>query len=113
MGIAAVWELLKNSNGIQFVQASTQRFFAFGRSAIDILQERFEYIGGMLVATPAASPMLMGVGFIVGSAVTAVFAVIGFVGYITKFQILPEERLLANLFGSEYSQYCHQVRRWV
>lgn len=56
---------------------------------------------------------LLGVGLIVGSAVTAVFAVIGFVSYLTKFQILPEERLLANLFGSEYSQYCHQVRRWI
>jgi len=72
MGLAALWELLKNTNGIQFVQASTQRFFSLGRSSIDILQERFEYVGGMLVATPAASPMLMGVGFIVGTRISAV-----------------------------------------
>jgi putative OPT family oligopeptide transporter len=72
MGLAAGWELLKNSNGIQYVQASTQRFFSFGRSTIEILQERFEYVGGMLVATPAASPMLMGVGFIVGTRISAV-----------------------------------------
>ncbi len=72
MGIAAFWELLKNSNGIQYVQASSQRFFTLGRSAIDILQERFEYVGGMLLATPSASPMLMGVGFIVGTKISAV-----------------------------------------
>ncbi|PSW09418.1 isoprenylcysteine carboxylmethyltransferase family protein [Photobacterium rosenbergii] len=56
---------------------------------------------------------LLGIGFIVGKVVLAVLVVMGFVSYLTKFQILPEERLLAGLFGSEYHQYCQQVRRWV
>jgi putative OPT family oligopeptide transporter len=72
MGLAGLWELLKNSNGIQFVRDSTNGFFAFGRSTIDILQDRFEYAGGMLLATPSASPMLMGVGYIVGTRISAV-----------------------------------------
>jgi putative OPT family oligopeptide transporter len=72
MGLAAFWELLKNSNGIQFVLGSTNRFVSFGRSTIDILQDRFEYVGGMLLATPSASPMLMGVGYIVGTRISAV-----------------------------------------
>ncbi|MCJ7627509.1 MAG: oligopeptide transporter, OPT family, partial [Longimicrobiales bacterium] len=72
MGIAGVWEFLKNMNGIQLVRESTSRFFAFGRSSIDILQGRVEYTGGLLGATPSASPMLMGVGFIVGTRISSV-----------------------------------------
>ena len=56
---------------------------------------------------------LLGIGCIVGKVVLAVLVVMGFVSYLTKFQILPEERLLSGLFGSEYHQYCQQVRRWV
>jgi putative OPT family oligopeptide transporter len=92
MGLAALWELLKNTNGIQFVQASTQRFFSFGRSSIDILQERFEYVGGMLVATPAASPMLMGVGFIVGTRISAVL----FAGAVMGWLLMVPLALFLN-----------------
>jgi putative OPT family oligopeptide transporter len=72
MGLAGLWEFLKNMNGIQLIQASTSRVFAFGRSSIDILQGRVEYTGGLLGATPTASPMLMGVGFIVGTRISSV-----------------------------------------
>ena len=72
MGIAGLWEFLKNLNGIHLIQESTSRFFAFGRSSIDILQGRVEYTGGLLGATPSASPMLMGVGFIVGTRISSV-----------------------------------------
>lgn len=35
-----------------------------------------------------------------------------YVLYITRFQIVPEERILASLFGAEYENYKAQVRRW-
>ncbi|WP_119394417.1 methyltransferase family protein [Salinibius halmophilus] len=42
------------------------------------------------------------------------FIVIGvFVGYLTWFQIRPEERVLAQKFAASYAEYCNQVRRWV
>jgi putative OPT family oligopeptide transporter len=72
MGIAGLWELLKNLNGIRLVQESASRFFAFGRSSVEILQGRVEYAGGLLAATPSASPMLMGVGYIVGTRIASV-----------------------------------------
>ena len=72
MGLAALWELVKNSNGIHYVADSAQRFVAFGRSTIDMLGQRIDYTGGMLLPTPSASPMLMGVGFIVGTRISAV-----------------------------------------
>ncbi len=36
-----------------------------------------------------------------------------FVLYVTRFQIEPEERILAGLFGEEYSAYRNRVRRWL
>lgn len=36
-----------------------------------------------------------------------------FVAWITRFQIVPEERLLAVRFGADYARYRQRVRRWL
>ena len=36
-----------------------------------------------------------------------------FVGYMTRYQIKPEERALLAKFGSEFAQYTACVRRWL
>ncbi|MDT7950980.1 MAG: isoprenylcysteine carboxylmethyltransferase family protein [Acetobacteraceae bacterium] len=33
--------------------------------------------------------------------------------FITRFQIIPEERALAAKFGAAYADYCRNVRRWL
>ena len=43
----------------------------------------------------------------------AVFSIIPlFIGYITKFQIIPEEKALTTLFTDDYLDYKNNVRRW-
>jgi len=36
-----------------------------------------------------------------------------FIAYMTRFQIIPEERALRLKFGKEYENYCLKVRRWL
>jgi protein-S-isoprenylcysteine O-methyltransferase Ste14 len=39
--------------------------------------------------------------------------VIGFIIYMNKFQIIPEERAMLSLFGEQYVNYSKNVRRWL
>ncbi|PKM29184.1 MAG: protein-S-isoprenylcysteine methyltransferase [Gammaproteobacteria bacterium HGW-Gammaproteobacteria-11] len=43
----------------------------------------------------------------------SLLGVLGFVVYMNRFQIGPEERALTRLFGAHFTQYCSQVRRWL
>jgi len=36
-----------------------------------------------------------------------------FMLYMSRFQILPEERALIELFGDQYIEYCLKVKRWL
>jgi protein-S-isoprenylcysteine O-methyltransferase Ste14 len=36
-----------------------------------------------------------------------------FIVYMNHFQIKPEERALASIFGDEFKAYCSEARRWI
>ena len=65
------------------------------------------------------NPMYLGLTFILaGWAISLgnllnIATLIFFVGYITRFQIMPEEKMLRNLFPDEYPEYQQRVRRWI
>jgi protein-S-isoprenylcysteine O-methyltransferase Ste14 len=65
------------------------------------------------------NPMYVGVLFILaGWAVFLSHALPflflpGFVIYMNRFQIVPEERMLAAKFGYDYERYRRTVRRWL
>ena len=56
--------------------------------------------------------LLLGWAVYLGSG-WALLGPVGFVGYINRFQIKPEERALAAHFGSSYAAYRRSVRRWL
>lgn len=33
--------------------------------------------------------------------------------FLSRFQILPEERAMSSKFGRDYADYCKRVRRWL
>lgn len=43
----------------------------------------------------------------------ALLGIVAFVLYLNRFQIFPEERVLAGLFGEAFADYRAQVRRWL
>ena len=65
------------------------------------------------------NPMYVGMVFILlawAVYLTSPWALFGplvFAAYITRFQIKPEERVLAARFGVEFASYQARVRRWL
>ncbi|MBW8190922.1 isoprenylcysteine carboxylmethyltransferase family protein [Neiella marina] len=64
------------------------------------------------------NPMYLGMALcLVGWAfylcnLIALGLVFGFTAYITRFQIIPEERFLGSKFGQCYTEYTREVGRW-
>lgn len=54
---------------------------------------------------------LLAFGLKLGNAFNTIIAA-GFVSYMNRFQIKPEEEVLAKMFGKEYNIYCKLTRRW-
>ena len=55
---------------------------------------------------------LLGLSIYNGLIVGLIFLPL-FVGYITYFQIIPEENAMLELFGEEFKVYMKKVRRWI
>jgi protein-S-isoprenylcysteine O-methyltransferase Ste14 len=65
------------------------------------------------------NPMYVGMVFLLLAWAVFLSAPLPFAGpvvfalYITRFQILPEERILRAMFGEKYAAYAARVRRWL
>jgi len=92
MGIAGAWELIKNSNGIKLIADSRTWFVSLGSSTIEMLGQPVSYVGGVLLRSPAASPALIGVGFIVGPQIAAIL----FAGAVLGWLLLVPLGLFLN-----------------
>ena len=55
--------------------------------------------------------VLLALGVFLGNAFNTLI-VAGFVGYMNRFQIIPEERILLEKFGRSFKDYCILTRRW-
>src|SRR5579872_2135032 len=65
------------------------------------------------------NPMYLGltavlVGWAIWLSVPWVFlGPVAFMLYLTRFQIIPEERVMSSKFGRDYDEYRKRVRRWL
>ena len=55
--------------------------------------------------------LLLAWGIWLGNVFNTLLAA-AYVTYMNRFQILPEERALTQIFGKRYKQYCLLARRW-
>lgn len=62
------------------------------------------YLGFLIV--------LLGWAMFLANVLSALILV-GFVSYMNRFQIIPEEKALSTRFGSAFTIYSKRVRRWL
>ena len=78
MGLGALLQLLKSDKGFQVFQESISFFVRFPKSVIEYFGYQKEpigdvaYMGGIAYTTPAASPALIGIGYIIGPRLAAI-----------------------------------------
>lgn len=71
------------------------------------------------IYTLSRNPMYLGFAFfllafsVFLASPLAVFGVVGFVLFMNRFQIKPEERALEKIFGPAFADYRSRVRRWL
>ena len=109
--IAGLGVIIEGLSVSSFVRAKTtvnplqpQRANKLVISGMNRFSRNPMYLGMLLLLTAWA----IFLGYPVG-----VMPVVGFVNYITTFQIKPEEAALENVFGDEYLAYKSKVRRWI
>jgi len=94
--------------------------FARARTTIDPLHPAAASAlveGGVFGLT--RNPMYLGLALVLAGLALwlgdggSALLVAGFVAYITRFQIVPEERALRANFGAAFDAYAARVRRWL
>jgi protein-S-isoprenylcysteine O-methyltransferase Ste14 len=105
--------------GVLIALLGVYEFKRFGTTVNPINPEGTVTIVNTGIFRLTRNPMYVGFAFMLFSAaiftanyVSLVFLLI-YVLYMNRFQIQPEERMLAEKFGETYSAYLQQVRRWV
>ena len=78
LGIGMLTEIFKNGSGLTLLRESTEFFIRFPRSVVHHFFPNktpmgdITHTGGIAFATPAASPALIGVGYIIGPRLAAI-----------------------------------------
>jgi protein-S-isoprenylcysteine O-methyltransferase Ste14 len=105
--------------GLALMLAGVARFRK-AQTTIDPLDpEKAKHLVVAGVFRLSRNPMYLGMALIAIAWATylanpwSFIGVLGFVLFINRFQITPEERAMDNLFGDQYAKYKATVRRWL
>ena len=101
---------------------AVQGFAAFGRAKTTVNPVNIEAASALVtdgVFRYTRNPMYVGLAALLAgwaiylAAPWAFLGPVAFALFITRFQIIPEERVLRAKFGGDYDTYLQQVRRWL
>lgn len=118
-GLRILVAALLAAAGVAFALAGGQAFRRAQTTVNPLKPEAASSLVVVGVYRHTRNPMYVGFAcMLLGWAVylAAPLALLGpvlFVAFITRFQILPEERALAEKFGPEFEAYRQKVRRWL
>lgn len=101
-GVAGVWSFRKAQTTVNPTRPDTSSSVV--TSGIYRITRNPMYLGMLF--------LLLGWGSYLANPLSLV-VLPAFVGYMNRFQIVPEERILAEKFGDEYQNYLQSVRRWL
>ena len=127
MGVGAMIELLKNSNGLAIFRESVEFIFKFPKSVIHHLSSSrvalgdVTHAGSLTFVTPLASPALIGVGYIIGPNLATINFCGGVLAWLVLIPLamflnpdLPNQLLIdgqpASLGDITYSIWYNQIR---
>ncbi len=105
--------------GVAFDLAGIVAFRQVGASVNPMRLDRGEGLATGGVYRFTRNPMYLGLALLLSGFALYLMRPAGFIGpfvfvaYITRFQILPEERAMAEKFGAAYEAYRARVRRWI
>ncbi len=118
-GLRIALMLLLASAGLAFMMSAV---ISFRRSQTTVNPMKPEEASALVMSGVFAltrNPMYLGLLLLLLVWATYLWAPWAFLGpvlffvYITRFQIIPEEKALSALFGVAYGDYCAKVRRWL
>lgn len=115
MALAAVLALA----GFAFLVPATRAFLGAKTTVNPLKPEAASTLVVAGVYRFTRNPMYVGFALLLlawAAWLAAAISVLGpvlFVAYLTRFQILPEERALRARFGDAFDAYCRRVRRWL
>ncbi len=122
VGSRDIYLLLTGMFGLSGFALLASGFFAFRRARTTIDPVRIETASSMVTGGIFAytrNPMYVGFTalLLAWSTYLAIpWTLLGplfFVLFITRFQIIPEERVMSAKFGPAYDEYRKRVRRWL
>ncbi len=118
IGLSAFLELFKNSRGIELIAGTKEWFLRFPRSLVnhgspEAPLGQVAHGGGAFLASPAASPALIAVGYIIGPRLAAVAFSGGAFGWLFLVPLLlfADPDLAARAGGAEGLELADSVWR--
>jgi protein-S-isoprenylcysteine O-methyltransferase Ste14 len=108
--------------GFLGVSACTLGFLEFKRAKTTVNPTKPQKSSSLVttgIYRHTRNPMYLGFFLILAgwatqtATILSFFALPAFVIYMSRFQIKPEERAMASVFGDEFRAYCSTVRRWI
>src|SRR5690554_623740 len=105
--------------GLAFIALGIRCFYRAKTTVNPASPEQASVLVSSGVYAVTRNPMYLGFAFILMAlsvylaSPLSIMGVVGFMAYLTRFQILPEEQALTEVFGKDYSNYKAHVRRWL
>ncbi len=113
------WPLVFLVAGIAIALAGVKEFVHYKTTVNPLHPEKSTYLVVTGIFQITRNPMYLGMLIVLLGWADFLDSIVAFIGpliffsYITLFQIQPEERIMQEHFGVDFSQYCASVRRWL